>query len=277
MFKRDRSELSPDNLSSAKKQQTEEYRVDRMGDERMLVQMREMFYEFEKRIDNKLDHLASKEDLQQYREEVAEVKQQNEELKKMIGHLKECREKDRKQLERLDFSLRSKNLIFRGINHEANMDTCVRKILCDILQVKAVPGKTVSLHNRNGKATVRVEFGSSEDVQEVLNNTNKLKGTKIGVDRDLPESVRVVRAELLKIRKVIMRKISAMEPKNKKKVVVMNEKMKIEEAVFTIDRGELMCGAEKGVDKLNAIFKLDFSDLYIETNKFNFVGNVEMK
>lgn len=57
----------------------------------------------------------------------------------------------------------------------------------------------------------------------------------------------------------------------------MNEKMKIEEAVFTIDRGELMCGAEKGVDKLNAIFKLDFSDLYIETNKFNFVGNVEMK
>lgn len=277
--KRTRAELSPEESGCAKKQQIEENKEqnNNIGDKNMLSQIRELFADFEQKMDQKLSLLALKQDLQQYIEEVAEMRKQNEELKRMVIYLNECREKDKKQLEQVQITLRSKNLIFKDIKEEADVDIGVRKILGDILHVKAVPVNTVRLYQRNGKATVKVEFGSSQDVQEVLRNTRKLKGTLIGVDRDLPESVRAVRGELLKIRKQILGKIVELDPKNRKKIIVMNEKMKIDDDIFTIDRGVLMCGKENGIKKLNSIFKLDFLDISINVNKLNDVYSNEIK
>lgn len=279
MTKRNRSESSPEDLGTPKKQQidwkaatTRKAMMGEQGD--VLLQMRKMFEDFERKIDGKLSLLASKQDLQQYREEISEVKQQNKDLKKIIHRLEKNREKDKQQLDRLDSALRSKNLIIKGIKDVANTNDGVRKLLADILQVNVEPERTWKMYQSGGKATVRVEFKSDQDVQEVLRNTKKLKGTKIGVDRDLSETARIKRSELLKVRKLIMAKTAGIKPENRKRIVVTGDKLKIDNAVFRMEGGVLSCDAEDGLDKLSEIFNLDFTDLYVEINKFNkVVGN----
>lgn len=71
-----------------------------------------------------------------------------------------------------------------------------------------------------------------------------------------------------------MAKTAGIKPENRKRIVVTGDKLKIDNAVFRMEGGVLSCDAEDGLDKLFEIFNLDFTDLYVEINKFNkVVGN----
>lgn len=88
--------------------------------------------------------------------------------------------------------------------------------------IKAV--KEISKPNKSGTVMCLVEFDSKLKVDEVIYSGSKLKGTQIGVERDLPPPIRKRRALMLYIRKKLLSIKPNMKIKVKYDVLYVDDK-----------------------------------------------------
>lgn len=80
------------------------------------------------KLDNKIQNLATKEDLLHYADDVQVIKESNEAIKSTLEELKMDREMYRKKFEHLDQASRAKNIIIKGITSGTNIYTTVNDL-----------------------------------------------------------------------------------------------------------------------------------------------------
>lgn len=153
--------------------------------------------EFRLLLDAKFDNLATKADL---KNEIAEMKEQCDELRKQVTKLTMRESEMPDQINRLENNARKKNLIFRGIkiiNEQSALET-VKQFCKELLGIDIEPDHAYRV---GSLAFVIAEMKSMDEVRLVLSNCNKLKGTNIQVSGDYSKSTRIKRGVLFKLYK----------------------------------------------------------------------------
>uniref|UniRef100_T1I0U7 Uncharacterized protein n=1 Tax=Rhodnius prolixus TaxID=13249 RepID=T1I0U7_RHOPR len=198
---RKRTRSSPDQLESGPFMKKISANVNKekceMGENLILKKLNEM--------DLKLSQVATKADLKETNEKLENLITENKNLKEEIVDLK----KENKQVkESLEFALRklkSKSLVIAGLQDlkENNDYTQEVKELC----VKSLGMHEPMIDRAHSVAQGRlllVELVRQADVQAMLINAKKLKGSGIWINRDLTYQDRQKKKKLLEIRKKIM-------------------------------------------------------------------------
>lgn len=88
---------------------------------------------------------------------------------------------------------------------------------------------------------------------------NILAGSNVYIERDYSLETRKKMRLLLSIRRIIRSKLVDNNDKAIR-IKVMGNRMDINRHQFSVADGQLMCGNEMGVVKLNSIFKADFDE-----------------
>lgn len=226
--------------------------------ERLLSKMDQV----EKNIDLKLATLASKDDLAIYKVELQKVQENTEEVKNLVLNVQKDRESDKRRLEMLEREYRNKNLVFKGIPNNNNMN--LRNTLEELITVKmditpVVKIQQVYVLKRAAQnMVVMVRFYTEDDVRRVLEKTRLLTGTAIYIDRDMTEQERSIKQVLMRIRRIILSKLSDADDKTVK-VRVQTNCIRIKEYMFKWNGDNLMCGKESGNNILSQIYLYKFN------------------
>lgn len=108
----------------------------------------------------------------------------------------------------LENVMRESNLIFSNVpatsdHHKALEDICINqlKLAAPITIDKVIPIKE---NQTNRSTTLLVSFGSRGTAERVIRNAKNLKGTNMGISRDLPKATREKRNKLLLLRRKIL-------------------------------------------------------------------------
>ena len=117
--------------------------------------------------------------------EVEALRFENKQLKEEVEKLKRDKEVDRKNLMWLEHQTCNKKLIFKGLPKENSPRNAIIKACKDILKIEASISSARKVFERNGKMSVAAEFESTADVAKIFQNTKKLTGTAIQIERDL--------------------------------------------------------------------------------------------
>lgn len=215
----------------------------------------------EKNIDVKLGTLASKDDLALYKEELQKVQENTEVVKNLVLNVQKGRESDKRRLEMLEREYRSKNLVFKGVSTNDNVNP--REVLEDIINGKmgltpVIKAQKVYVLKRAAQSmVVMVRFYTEDDVRRVLEKTRMLAGTTIFIDRDMTEDERSTKQVLMRIRRIILSKLS--DPDDKMvKIRVQTNCIRIAEYMFKWNGENLMCGKGSGNNILSQIYKYNF-------------------
>lgn len=233
------------------------------------VEIKEMFGEFqqmlaniEKNIEGKIEKLPTKDDFVVFRNEMIALKEENVILRERIEKLERERAEDRTRLEMMDKYNRSKNLIIEGLKPDDSPRKAVQDLLKDVLGIQDEMGiERVKPIKKNEKSlAVLVQFTGVSHVGLVLANTNKLRNTKISVERDLTEAERERKKNLLKIKKIIKNKVTSEDDK-RRRIRVTADILRIESSFFYWKNNKLMCGKEEAAEELNKIFNFNFNNI----------------
>ena len=117
--------------------------------------------------------------------EVEALRCENKQLKEEVEKLKRDKEVDRKNLMWLEHQTCNKKLIFKGLPKENSPRNAIIKACKDILKIETSISSAQKVFERNGKMSVAAEFESTADVAKIFQNTKKLTGTAIQIERDL--------------------------------------------------------------------------------------------
>lgn len=108
----------------------------------------------------------------------------------------------------LENVMRESNLIFSNVpatsdHHKALEDICLNqlKLTAPITIDKVIPIKE---NQTTRSTTLLVSFGSRGTAERVIRNAKNLKGTNMGISRDLPKETREKRNKLLLLRRKIL-------------------------------------------------------------------------
>lgn len=122
----------------------------------------------------------------------------------------------------LEDQLKSKDLLFKGLNINKSLIDEVAKVCKNNLNLHSTTIKsTRKIFERNGKMTVLAEFDSLQSVQEVLQETRKLKGTSIYIEKDLSVERQQDKKVMLQLRRLIR------AASTKHTVKVVSDKIKV--------------------------------------------------
>lgn len=232
-------------------------------------------------LDEKLKHLATKNDLENVKHHIDEVKSdvnkismENKELKEEVKSLKTNWESDQKRLSQLEDEVRKKKIIIRGLKTQKSAIDAVKAIYKDQLKISKAAEEIENvkkMYEHEGKMTVIVEMRTSEIVREVLKQSKELAGTSIFIDRDLSAE----RQQKKKIMIVLRKDILAVS--ENKRISVRGDKLVIAGKWFTWNReNKLMCGQKSGEEELRNIYgensskiNIDYSKLILKVNPTN--------
>lgn len=201
-----------------------------------------------------LVNVATKENIQEFKNEILVLKNENIELKGELSRL-------RLQLEHIDRENRQKKLLFKGLDDTPKVREAIQEVMSTKLKMSSpIPiGKATKMYSSGGKMTVMLECLSHDDTWKVLNNSRNLIGTTISIDRDLSVSERDQRRKLVHIKKEIE------QIDNSKIVRVRGNQLKIENHTFHWRNDtDFVCGKYSGLEKLKQIYGKDFSRMNIE-------------
>lgn len=243
--KRVRSNSSPDqNLDFSK-------RSPKSKSAKMVWNISDIMSEMDKLLDKKLGLLASKEDVKQVLNEVANLREENRALKNEMSCLKIQNKELKSRLDDLEDRSRRMNLIFKGLKHDKKYDAIevVKKFCIEVLGVSmdVVINRAHSLGVNRENCPIIANFLYDSDIRTILRNSNKLRGTEFIVHRDVSKQTRTVRALLFKLKKNISN-IS-----RDKTVIVSQNKLIVEGEVFTVEDGQLKHKQGDGFRKLSAL------------------------
>lgn len=195
--------------------------------------------------------------------DVENIKEENKILKQEVEVLKADKEIDRKRISQLEEQLKSKNLIFKGLNAKTSVSAVVSKICFEKLKLPQTAKiiYTRKLYERDGKMAVLVEMDSAQSVQDALRNAKKLAGTSIYVEKDLNVDKQQDKRVMLQMKKDIVA-VSSVH-----RVAVMSDRIRIKDKWlrWTKDR-KLVCGQQDGYDILKELYKNHVDQININYN-----------
>lgn len=203
-------------------------------------------------LDEKLQHLPTKSDLEDVKLHINDIKSEvnnlvieNKELKEEVQKIKNNWELDQQRLRQLEDKNGKKKLIIRGLVSQKSVTEAVNKMYKEKLKIETELEieQAKKLYEKNGKMTVMVEMRSVEMVFEVLKQTRKLAGSAIYIERDLS----VERQQKKKVMIVVRKNILVIS--KRKRVSVRGDKLVIDENVFTGIRTIRLCSTKSQVKK----------------------------
>lgn len=242
--KRSLSQISPEQVNVSKNRKVGELDVD---DYKMIMR------EINKEVLEKVSKVS---------DDVETLKEQNIWLKGEVECLKAEKEMDRKRIMHLEEQLKSKNLLFKGLNVNKSLIDEVTNVCKNNLNLHTTAIKsTRKIFERNGKMTVLAEFDSLQSVQEVLQETRKLKGTSIYIEKDLS----VERQQDKKVMLQLRREIRAASTKYSIKVV--SDKIKIGSCWMRWNKDKkLVSGDQEAEDVFKKLYGNLLSNINISYN-----------
>uniref|UniRef100_T1I5T9 Endonuclease-reverse transcriptase n=1 Tax=Rhodnius prolixus TaxID=13249 RepID=T1I5T9_RHOPR len=195
----------------------------------------ELMKHFSLLIDSK--NLAKKEDIDDLKLQMKEIKEENQKLKLEIAQLKEKVKFAERRVELVENLERKNTLIFRGIEEMKGTDSEIIKNFChDILNVQLSDNEIEKLHKINipnsNKSLLKVRFTNNRIVMNILKNTKKLKGTGFFIDRDYTWAVRNRRRKLFQYRKAIL------ETDSSRKVMIRSDSLILDGKKYYWDEDE---------------------------------------
>lgn len=178
-------------------------------------------------LDARFQNIPTKEELLQVRQELESLKIDCEQYQKEKYGLQN-------RLTAIERTLREKNLIFSNVSVSTNPAKVVEDICSGNLGVNNVNiKKVIKLKEDRSKnsSTILAEFSDESTVNLLLQQAKRLKGTKIGLSRDLPAETREARNILLKIRKEIQKANST----EKLNIKVFNNKLIVDNVTLILN------------------------------------------
>lgn len=129
-------------------------------------------------------------------------------IKEDIQRMQTDRDGDRDRINFLERELKKRNIIFTKIPKMDNIEKAIIDLCTGTLRINEVYiDKVVVLRTNNDNTlTALVVFSSQKTTDQIIRNSKKLKGTGIGVSRDLGLDDREARNRLLYLRKLIKEK-----------------------------------------------------------------------
>lgn len=113
-----------------------------------------------------------------------------------------------KRINQLEITVRQSNLIFSNVPTTSYPNKAVEDIRINHLKIcRPVPfEKVVDIKSNREKqtSTLLVVFGSRKTTDQIMRNAKYLKGTQIGVSRDLSKEARETKNKLLMLRRKIL-------------------------------------------------------------------------
>ncbi|KAF6201344.1 hypothetical protein GE061_005792 [Apolygus lucorum] len=154
-------------------------------------------------------NLATKSDVGALTQKVDALQIENNTLRGEVVALKsELLSRDNR-VDFIDSMIRRDNLIFNGLIHDGRNEllTVIKAFIQETLGIsrQITIKDVICLGGRRAGAPLLVKFCMPGDITEILQKTNRLKGTNFGINRDYPESVRVARRNLFAIKKELQR------------------------------------------------------------------------
>lgn len=163
-----------------------------------------------------------------------------------------------KEIEFLRLAATSKNLIFKNITCEKDVNPaeCIKNVCKNILNVPDNIEVENAYYIGKSQKNILVEFRSRNSIRSVLSSTKKLQGSGIRIDKDYPKAIRIKNNKLLAIRREL-RRIN----KNHT-VTVRNGVMLFQNQKFEWDSNKgLLLDDRDGVQYLKEKFNVDVSNI----------------
>lgn len=228
-------------------------------------------------LEEKMENLATKEDIEVIKTQMQNVTIQVEELKMENQHLKDTinimqieRKNDNIRLEMIENQFRKKNLIFKGIEAKnTSLSEAVKNICKNNLKVNRsyIVKSVKKLTSYKGKLAVIAEMESADVVEDLLKRSKLLKGTTLYLEKDLSKAKQQHKKVMIELKKDLVAVDKA------HRVSVINEKLKVEDKWFFWDaNNNLKCGALNGGAVLEKYYKnvtldLDYNRILAKVNK----------
>lgn len=218
-----------------------------------------------KTLESALANVATKENVNQFKDEMVALQMENKEMKRELNRL-------RAHIEYMDRESRQKKLIVRGLRDTTNVREAIKEVLETKLKVEnpISIAKTTKIGSGGGKMSVMVECLSYNDTWQVLGKCRNLVGTTISIDRDLSVDEREQRRKLVFVKKEIEKIDSS------KKITVRGNKMKIDKFYFSWKNDNFVCGTEEGIRKLNQLYGKDFSRITFDYTEAKYKRNEKL-
>lgn len=195
--------------------------------------------------------------------DVEGIKVENSLLKKEIEILKSDKDMDRKRINQLEEQLKSKNLIFKGLNSKSSATAAVSKICFGKLKLPKTAKiiYTKKLFERDGKMAVLAEMDSVESVQNALKNAKNLAGSSIYVEKDLNADRQKDKRVMLQLKKEIL------AVSNMHKVIVISEKIRVKDKWLRWNKeNKLVCGQQEAWKTLKELY-VNYEKICLDYNE----------
>lgn len=207
-------------------------------------------------------------------DDVDALKQQNICLKEQVECLQADKEMDRKRIVQLEEQIKSKNLLFKGLEAKRAVFEEVSKLCTEKLELPtaAIIKSTRKLFERDGKMTVLTEFDSTQSVQKVLQKAKNLAGSKIFIEKDLNVDRQQDKKVMLQLKKEIKVLSTA------HKLAVVNDKLKVKDKWFHWSKGKkLVCGQQEAEVILSNLYENCYTKINIDYNTLlkNFMSKTQ--
>lgn len=221
------------------------------------VPLRELLGAFQGIIENSLDKFKNVI-REEFKEDIAVVKSQNQELKELVAELKNDLEHEKKKIEFLDVKSRRNNLIFRNLPINPDIHMEVGKVIHEKLKIaEKIPTMHVAKVGGKGNTMdLKVEFCNQQDIIKIFKKIKELKGTNIAVDRDLTKNAQEKKSAMLILRRQLRDVLGNLE-----NVVVRGDKLKVNQTIFYWKDDQLMTGNKSGEVEIKKILKNDLRNI----------------
>lgn len=229
-------------------------------------------------LNEKLQTLPTKADIEEIKTqigtvstEVNTIKLENQQLKEELVKVKKENEDQKRNIRWLENQFKSNKLFIKGLNASKNPINEVESMFKVSLKMNINIISSRKIFERNGKMAVIVELESSKAIDEVFQNTRKLAGTKISIERDMIPTKQDHKKAFLILKKQLQ------EINKEHKVIVREDRLKINEKWFKWNNeNKLISGNTDGKSELTKIYgekitsiNLEFDNIIYEANTKN--------
>lgn len=162
-------------------------------------------------LEQKTEHLATKADVVNLREEVLALKNECDALKKEVNSLNATNAVLQKKVEACEERQKRFNVIFKGLPQKSSSNPCVE--VQEFCKSRLGIEKQLTIRNayRIGKEggkyprPILAEYLLQEDINIIMENKQKLKGTNFVIHRDRSECFRRKRMFLLELKSELLK------------------------------------------------------------------------
>lgn len=159
----------------------------------------------ESKLDEKLKDVATKADIESFRDEIKELKHQNAKMREEIQSLEKSEKTLRDRLEHLEKHQKRNNILVTGL--KGNSIEEIRKSFCEIyekvLKVDITVGFITKINSPGVTSKCIIELSSPAEVGLVLKKCKLLKNTNVFVQKDLTKTERNQNYHLRRIKKYV--------------------------------------------------------------------------